>query len=295
MKNISQKLQTKAQKRLLEIYDLLAQGNSYKAQELAQKFACTRKTVSNDLKELVENGVVKYEAHHYTMLREYRLKYKRQNSDMLHTMMHSMLQKVMPQFVSDNEKLFYFDFEMEQIEDEALFSEIATAISRKVSLSFAYTSRDNVHSTKTVYPLKVSNFSGAWYLSAYDLEKESLRSYHILDMKNATLLEEDYINTTLRKSLEKQAKEIDSPWYGTPKKSTILKAEDLAILYIKRKRYNNIEILEEDENSLTIKMHYYQDTQLLNFVKSWIPYISIVDNPSLQNQLKEILTQALEK
>jgi len=69
----------------------------------------------------------------------------------------------------------------------------------------------------------------------------------------------------------------------------------LAILYIKRKNYNNIEILEENENFLTIKMHYYQDTELLNFVKSWIPYISIVDDLSLQKQLKEILTQAIKK
>jgi len=294
MKNISQKLQTNAQRRLLEIYNLLAQGNSYKAQEFAEKFGCTRKTVSNDLKELVEDGVVKYEAHHYTMHQEYRLKYKRQNSDMLNTMMQSMLQKVMPQFVSDDEKLFYFDFEMEQIEDEAVFSEIATALTKKEAISFEYTTRSGVHSTKKAYPLKVSNFSGAWYLAAYDLEKESLRIYHMLDITNATLLEEDYLGIALRESLELEAKKIDSPWYGNPKKSAILKAEDLAILYIKRKRYNNIEILEENENSLILRMHYYQDTELLNFVKSWLPYISIINNPALQNQLKEILIQALE-
>jgi len=295
MKSINHKFQTKVQKRLVEIYDLLAQGNSYKAQELAEKFNCTRKTISNDLKELVEKGVVKYEAHHYTMLQEYRLTYKRQNANMLNTMMQSMLQKVMPQFVGDDEKLFSFDFEMEQIEDEALFSQITTALAKKVALSFEYTTRNKIHSTKVVYPLKVSNFSGTWYLAAYDIEKESLRSYHIQDMKNATLLEEDYLSTTLRKSLEGEAKEIDSPWYGNPKKSTILKAEDLAMLYIKRKRYSNIEIIEENENSLTIKMHYYQDIELLNFIKSWLPYISIVDNPALQNKLKEILEQTLKK
>jgi len=189
MKNINPNFQTKAQKRLLEIYNLLAQGNSYKAQELADKFGCTRKTVSNDLKELVKNGIVKYEAHHYTMHQEYRHRYKRQNSDMLNAMTYSMLQKVIPQLVSDDEKLFYFDFEIQQIEDEALFSEIATALSKKVALRFEYTTRDKKVSTKTVYPLKISNFSGAWYLSAYDLEKESLRTYHILDMKNVTLLE----------------------------------------------------------------------------------------------------------
>ena len=171
-------------------------------------------------------------------------------------MMQSMLQKVMPKFVTDDEKLFYFDFEMEQIEDETLFSEIATALEKKVALSFKYTSRSGIYSSKTVYPLKVSNFSGSWYLSAYDLEKESLRSYHIVDMKNEILLEDDYLGIELRESFEVKVKEIDSPWYGTPKKSVILKAEDLAILYIKRKRYSNIKILEERENSLVVKIYY---------------------------------------
>jgi len=59
---------------------------------------------------------------------------------------------------------------MEQIEEESLFSEIATAFAKKVAVSFEYTTRSGVHSTKTAYPLKISNFSGTWYLATYDLD-----------------------------------------------------------------------------------------------------------------------------
>lgn len=294
MEKLNTKLQTKSQKRQFEIYNLLAQGKSYKAQELADQFACSRKTISNDLKSLVQDGIVKYEAHHYTMLKEYAKEYKHQQSGMLNSMMQAMFQKAMPNKAETKNNLFYFDFEMEQIEDETAFLEIMLALSKKIALSFEYTTRSAKKSYKTVYPLKISNFSGAWYLSAYDLQKEDIRTYHLLNINNPKPHEDDYLGVKLRETLESQVKDIDSPWYGTPKKSVTLHVEDLALVYIKRRQYHNIEIVENRESMLIIKFYYYQETEVLNFVKSWLPFVHIVDNPSLEEKLKVLMKKYLE-
>jgi len=294
MNNITTTQQTKAQKRFSEICNLLAQGKSMKAQELADIFECTRKTVSNDLRPLVESGVVVYEAHHYTMLQEYRKEYKKQQSQMLNSMMQGILQKIMPQVADDNNPSFFFDFEMEKIEDETSFIEISSALSKKVAINFHYKNRDGKESSKTAYPLKISNFSGAWYLSAYDLEKESLRMYYIQEIKEVTHCEESYLNIASIQKLENDVKEIDSPWFDTKKQSVILHVRDIAINFIKRRKYHNIEILEEKENLLIIKIHYYKDTEVLNFVKSWLPYITIQNNLHLKLELQKILQEAIE-
>ena len=293
MNNITTTQQTKAQKRFSEICNLLAQGKSMKAQELADIFECTRKTVSNDLKPLVESGVVVYKAHRYTMLQEYRKEYKKQQSQMLNSMMQGILQKIMPQVADEDNPSFFFDFEMEKIEDEITFIEISSALSKKVAIHFHYKNRDGKESSKTAYPLKISNFSGAWYLSAYDLEKESLRMYYIQEIKEVTLCEESYLNIASIQKLENEVKKIDSPWFDTKKQDVVLHVKDIAINFIKRRKYHNIEILEEKENLLIIKMHYYKDTEVLNFVKSWLPYITLQDNSHLKSQLQKILQEAL--
>jgi predicted DNA-binding transcriptional regulator YafY len=293
MNSINKILQTKAQKRFNTIYKLLAQGKSMKAQELADILECTRKTISNDLKPLVESGIVIYKAHYYTMCKEHRMEYKKQQSEMLNSMMRGIVQKIMPHVSDVESPTFFFDFEMEKIEDETTFIEISSALSNKVAINFYYKSRDSKESFKTVYPLKISNFSGAWYLSAYDLEKESLRIYYIQEIKEVTLCEESYLNLSTIQKLESDVKEIDSPWFDTQKQSVILHIKDIAINLIKRKKYHNIEVVQEQENLLIVKMYYYNDIEVLNFVKSWLPYISIYENKALQSELKQILQQAL--
>jgi len=242
MQNKLTKPPTKAQKRFHKICNLLAQGKSMKAQELADILECTRKTVSNDLKPLVQKGIVQYASHHYTMVAEYRAEYKKEQSQMLNSMMQGLLHKIIPQMADAHDTLFYFDFEIETIEDETTFVAIANAISQKTAISFDYTNRQGKKSYKTVYPLKISNFSGIWYLLAYDLVKEDLRNYHIQDIKNLTFCEENYLTTATIKQLEKKAKEIDSPWFDAQKKTVTLYVKDIAKTLIQRKNIISLKL-----------------------------------------------------
>jgi len=53
-------------------------------------------------------------------------------------------------------------------------------------------------------------------------------------------------------------------------------------------------IVEDDESYLMIEMRYYSDTEVLVFVKKWLPFIVIVDNDHLRDILKKILNASLE-
>ena len=305
MKSYRADVPTKAQKRFTKIYELLARGGSYKAKELAAQFFCDPKTITNDLKPLIEHGTVVYKAHYYSMPEEHRNTQILEEANMAASMMHTMFKKAIPQMSDDvneifkspakNSDVFYFDFLLESISDEALIANIVNAINTKMAISFEYTARNGTHDTKTVYPLKIANYYGNWYLLAYDLAKDKIRTYHLKEITSFQAHTENYLSHDKRNALELQADKIYSPWYNESPQKVILHVEGLAITYIKRKQYPHIKIVLETEEMLELEMLYYQPIEVMNFVKQWLPFVSIPKDERLQKILKEILQTALEK
>ena len=170
------------------------------------------------------------------------------------------------------------------------------AIRSQLSCSYVYTTKKN-GTSKTVYvhPYRIANLSGLWYLLAYDVEAEILKSYHINSISELKVAEENYIsNAAVEKMIEEQFSQFDSPWFNGSMKSVLLKTTGMAKKYLDRTQPKHIELLSQSEESSEIRLHYYNDVEALVFVKQWLPDIQIIDNPTLDTELKNSLNTFLQ-
>ncbi|HHH37902.1 MAG TPA: hypothetical protein ENK77_04745 [Epsilonproteobacteria bacterium] len=86
---------------------------------------------------------------------------------------------------------------------------------------------------------------------------------------------------------------MDSVWYGGERRSCMLKVSGIARQYIERETDTHIEIIQKHHDHDRIKFYYHNEIELFSFVKSWIPYIRIIENDPLSNKLDEELKRFL--
>ena len=287
-----------------EVIMLLRQGGSYSTRELSDRFGVTQKTIQNYVKELQEkSGLVKDKTKYY-FPDEFRNVDIEERVQMSTALMIALYKQAIPELkesvISNFKELpkehnaFLFDINFEEIENENLFNQIINTIMHKTAISFQYTNKENLTSRKNVYPLKVTNMLGYWYLMGYDLESENIKSYYIKSISDLSNLEESFLSEQMMRELSQKTSSITSPWYCEEERNVLLKVSGDAMLYLKRKNDSTLNIVEETDTHLLIKMTYYNDTEVLVFVKKWLPFITIEDNDILQEKLEKILTKSLE-
>ena len=300
MSSLKQKKLKNDQERFKNIYEMFMKGAYLTTKELSEQEGVSQRVIQKDIKSLVENGILKKDGHRYYMPKEFRNQEILAEAEMSTSMMSALFAKAFPKIDTShlfqkypkNTKCFFFDFVLEEIKDEEIVANIVFAISHKVALNFIYTNKSAITSNKTAYPLKISNFSGDWYLIAYDLQKDKINTYHLNSISELKVLEDDYLDAK-RETLEQEAKQIHSVWYSNDPKTVKLKVTGIAIEYIKRKKYPHVTIEQADKNSMYITMRYYNAIEVIQFVKEWLPFVSIEANDKLNAELKKILQEAL--
>lgn len=84
------------------------------------------------------------------------------------------------------------DFSVLREGDEALLQTLQTAIREKNPIRFTYTNAENVVRTHTVEPIALVYRWYAWYLLAYSRVKDDYRTYKLVRMEQAQLLQESF-------------------------------------------------------------------------------------------------------
>ena len=186
------------------------------------------------------------------------------------------------------EALFLFNLDFEPIDDLHTFKLILKAIQWKFGISFVYTRLDGKTAEVTVHPYRLANFNNYWYLIAYDLKREKIKTYYL---KSISKLQTLYENFTDDPKVEKEieaAGSIQSAWYKPENFEVGLVATGEAKRYLERLLPQNIEILKSSESDLLLNFHYHHKVELFTFVKKWLPDIHI-NNTLLQEELEKIL------
>ena len=133
---------------------------------------------------------------------------------------------------------------------------------------------------------------GLWYLLAYDLKDEKIKSFSIDSISIATMMDESYLPNSDMKKLQDISKNINSPWYSDNKKETILTFIGIAKKFISLDE--NIRIIDEDDNSLKVKVYYFNEVELFNIIKKWLPDV-IVEDTGIKDRFKKMLSEFLER
>jgi len=284
-----------------KLIKLFYQGEAFSTKDIEIKFDVSQRTAQNYIRDLKYIGLEK-RGTKYFLPNQFRGIEIHQSVKMQTALMISLSQKAIPQLkqsVKENFKelpkeldIFLFDISLREIKNENLFADITEAIISKIAIEFAYKNRYNKNSTKNVYPLKIANMGGIWYLLGYDLEDEKIKTFSIESMSAVTMLDESYLSNADMQKLQDISKDINSPWYSDDKKETTLTFTGIAKKYISLDE--SMEVVDEDGSSLKVKIAYYNEIELFNIIKRWLPDV-VIEDKEIRGRFHKMLNEFLNK
>jgi len=161
-----------------------------------------------------------------------------------------------------------------------------------VGLEFSYTRLDGKTIEVAADPYRIANFNNYWYLIAYDPASERIKSYYLGNIfKLRTLYENFTADPALEQEVDAMCTTIDSVWFKKERKSVTLDVKGRAHYYLKRYLPVNVESIEEREEGALLTFFYYNEMELFDFLKHWLPDIRIMDAPKLQAEFESIVQQ----
>lgn len=188
--------------RLFEIVYILLDKKSITANELAEHFEVSKRTILRDIETLTTAGIPIYTSQgkgggisilDNFVLNKTTVSDEEQNQILFalqsilstqQTSTNNLLSKLSALFKKTDTNWIEVDFSRwgNTDPDKGKFEMLKTAIIKKQALSFSYPSSYGETTNRTVYPLKLVFKSKAWYLQAYCLLKNDYRIFKISRM-----------------------------------------------------------------------------------------------------------------
>jgi len=296
---------TRNQKTLIRqttLFNRLNEGEVLNVKELAEEFGVSLRTIQIDFnKRLCETyDIIDLGHGNYTFPKGYRFKGAEDEEEKIAiSLMKSLQHHAIPQMddyissaisaTKNYEEIFLFDIDFEPIESLKIFKILLKAIQWKFGIEFTYRRVDGTVTEAIVHPCRIANFKNYWYLVAYDLEVEKIKTYHLKGISRLRTLYENFnTNPNIEAQIAETTAQIDSAWYRDEVRQVELVVEADARYYLERHTPRNMRKAAENEAYTTFLFTYHHKVELFAFVKKWIPDILISDL-KLQKELNEII------
>jgi predicted DNA-binding transcriptional regulator YafY len=167
------------------------------------------------------------------------------------------------------------------------FDKVSAAIVKLSPIEFVYKEKHRI-----VYPYKLVNNEGVWYLFAE--EDEKLKSFTFSKIKQFSWSNESNVFIPKKEFLD-IISQNDTNWFSSTFIEVVLEVDNVAKEYFFRKDIlPNKQILEQKDNSFTISTKVSYDDEILKVVKYWMPYIKIVSPLYLKEKFNNILKDYLK-
>ena len=305
-------IMTKSQKALIRqttIFSRLNAGQTVNIKELAEEFGVGIRTIQKDMNERLADtyDIVDLGHGNYRFAEGYRFAGADDEEEKIAiSLMKSLQRSAIPELngyidsaiptVKNYEEMFIFDLDFESIEDIGTFKIILQAIKWKVGIEFEYTKNDGSIKEVTVHPYRIANFKNYWYLIAYDLLGEKIKSYYLKKIDKLRTLYENFIpDEATQKELETICDNIDSAWYSGGESECLLRVSGDARFYLQRHLPKHMRILEEKEKYAIMSISYNSDIEVIALVKKWMPDINIIGNEQIEERISEDLRKYLDR
>jgi predicted DNA-binding transcriptional regulator YafY len=145
-----------------------------------------------------------------------------------------------------------------------------------------------------IWPLKIVNYEGFWYLLARLDENEQIRTFRLEKIKEAKLLDKTFSMPDNLKILLDNSVNV---WISDNRdKEIILKADADIAGYFKQKKYFPCQqiIKTEKDGSIVISTKVGQYEEALHVMMTWLPYIKVIKPPGFKEILSKILKESLK-
>jgi predicted DNA-binding transcriptional regulator YafY len=161
--------------------------------------------------------------------------------------------------------------------------EIQHAINKKRVIECNY--RDKL---RILYPFKIQNFDGYWYLICFDTKYDDIRKYHLNSISNIIELNETYnFDTTI---VEKFDNAINA-WYKPNLKQIHIELfldKTVSKFFIRKPISKTQRVIKQyEDESCEIELTVTDFMEIIPTIQKFIPYIHVIEPQELKNLLKE--------
>jgi len=175
-----------------------------------------------------------------------------------------------------------------------IFNKIIQAIYFKNLIDITY-SKISVDQTYTVEPYKLAWFEGFWYLIAKDLSSKVIKKYAVDKIKNVKLLKRYF--KKIPQDLDDILKNSANVWFSSRKNITVrILVDEECAPYFKRKILFPTQKIEkvDEYGNIIVSFQIGRYEEIINFLKSWLPCIKILEPEDLKEEIVEQMKEWLE-
>ncbi|MGD0275842.1 MAG: WYL domain-containing transcriptional regulator [Syntrophales bacterium] len=179
--------------------------------------------------------------------------------------------------------------------DSRLLNHVVRAIRECKQVSFQYTSARSSHPV-TLEPYRLAYFNGFWYLIGNDTKAGILKRYALDKIKDFRLQKTRFKGAPAM--LDDSLRSSASIWFSGEKKLKIIirVAAPCSNYFRRRIMFPTQEIIEEKQDgSLIVSYRVGNYEEIVNFLKSWIPHITLLEPDELRNMLLKEIKQWILK
>jgi predicted DNA-binding transcriptional regulator YafY len=263
----------------------LNQGQALSRQDLADEFGVTERTVYRDLNRL-GRAIDRRPDGLYEVAPAYRGKFQTKDLEFLARLagidglFPSDGGRTLPSLLDEgNQCVFLVKGQQYDVTPPAgkMFYELASAVRDRVSCRIAYSGKSRV-----VYPYRLVNHVGVWYLAAE--QDHALRTFSLHRIESVTVLSSPF---NPKVQFTDQIQNNDGVWYGDPDIEVTLSVAAGAAHFFRRQRWvPGQEIIEEDtDGSLLILSRVTSSRQIAPIVRYWIPDVHVLEPAWLRDEI----------
>lgn len=286
--------------RLFEIIYILLDKERVTAKELAMHFEVSTRTIYRDVEDISAGGIPIYMSKGknggISLLPGYVLDRtvlsEEEKTDILSALQslnaldNSSVDETLSKLSSflGNNIQGYYEIDLtgwgNLITDQ--FEKSKQAILSKKLLSFEYLSSLNKRSKRIVEPYKLWFKEKHWYLKAYCLSKNEIRTFRFSRMRKVKILEEQFEPRVLDL--------LNKDEYQTsyPTTEVVMKvSHDME--YRVMDEFADKDVIQNDDGSFTVRMNYIEDSWLCGYILSFGSSATVLSPPELKNTIHKIL------
>lgn len=148
---------------------------------------------------------------------------------------------------------------------------------------------------RKIYPLKILNLEGYWYLIIYEPTDKKIKTYHLNTIKEIDVLHSNFLFDN--EKIESFDSAITA--YYKPENSAInvqLYIHSKVSRYFIRKPLSKAQrIIRQNENkSIEIEIYITDYMEIIPTIQRYMPYISVIEPEELKNKIKKNIDEYLK-
>lgn len=186
---------------------------------------------------------------------------------------------------------FYQDTLVEKIDDfKTEIIRIKNAITHRRAITCIYNEKQ-----RNLYPLKILNLEGFWYLINYDLAYSEIRRYHLNSISDITLLETEFtFDETIIEGFDNAINAFYEPHVEPFSIELFLDAK--IAKYFKRKPISKTQRVLETyhDGSCDIELYITDFMEIIPTIQRYIPYIRVIRPDALAEIVYKNITDYMK-